>query len=78
VRCQSCRKDFATEDAYARHASICDGPKLPEDGAHAIQLPDGLGCYCWACGRNRGTYYAEPDFCCRTCRAVLLTVGPLD
>jgi hypothetical protein len=80
-RCPRCRKafdgnldDFDLKD----HLQRCPGT-LPggDDGVHRIEVGDGQGIYCGACGRNRRTLWADPDFCCATCKAVLLTVGSL-
>jgi hypothetical protein len=77
-RCTSCRKLLSSEEALGRHQAACPGAAAADVGDPAIALPAGQGVYCWACGRHRATVWLEPDLCCRTCKAVLLTVGELD
>ena len=61
-----------------RHQRRCNGP-VPgiEDEDHEIRMPAGQGVYGWACGYYRRTIWLDPDFCCATCKALLLTAGEL-
>jgi hypothetical protein len=77
-RCPTCRKLLFDDVALDKHRRACAGAHLPDIGDPAIALPAGLGVYCWACGRNRLTVWLEPDFCCGTCKAVLLSAGPVN
>jgi hypothetical protein len=80
IRCASCRKAFASEAAHDAHMPECTGPDVNggQSATHRIVLPAGQGVYCWACGRFRRTLWLPPDFCCATCKAVLLTASELN
>jgi hypothetical protein len=77
TRCPKCRKLLFDLAALGRHQAGCPGAHVPDVGDPAIALPAGQGVYCWACGRNRLAVWLEPDLCCGTCKAVLLTVGAI-
>jgi hypothetical protein len=44
---------------------------------YRIVLPEDAGVYCSNCDRYRGAEWLAPDFCCATCRLILVTVGPI-
>jgi hypothetical protein len=81
-RCPRCRKTFNVRKSdFEMHANMkrCSGPDPGgDDGIHRVGVAAGEGIYCWACGRARRTLWADPDFCCATCKAVLLTIGDLN
>lgn len=60
----------------AAHRRRCPGPQVSQDDPdHVIRIPEGQGVHCWACDQFRRTVWIPPDFCCATCKAVLVTVG---
>lgn len=78
TRCPTCRKLLREQEAFDLHVGACPGAHVPDVGDPSIALPIGAGVHCWACGRNRLVVWLEPDFCCKACKAVLLTVGKLE